>query len=600
METPTVAKLFAKACRERGHKTAFRAKVHGIWHSVSWEDYGRNARSAGLGLAALGVKRGDTVSIIADPAPEWVYVDHGAMGMGAVSNGIYTTDSPDQIQYILTDSRTVVCVVQNEEQLDKILSVRDRCPDLKTIVVLDMEGLRDFSDPMVMSFEALQTLGSAQRELDWDAMLEAGKAADIVMLIYTSGTTGPAKGVMLSNRNLISAIDTGTRALGFRDGEEQISFLPLCHIAERSWTVLFPLATEQIVNFAEQPSTVLQNIREVRPTAFFAVPRFWEKFHSDIQLKVKQATWFNRKSYEAALAIGERRADYVIKGRHVPFHIRLLFALVDLFVLGNVKRMIGIDRCRFLVTGAAPIAPDLIRWYFALGKPMLELYGMTETSGIATAPPAGEYRLGSVGKSVSSNEIRLGDQGEIQIRGPNVFEGYLNKPDQTRETIVDGWLHTGDVGRIEDDGWVYITDRLKDLIITAGGKNITPSEIENQLKFSPYIADAIIIGDRRPYLSCLILLDQENVSQYALDRGYAFTDYPSLCRIPEIRQLISTEVDAVNARFSRVENIRKFSLIEQQLSAEDEEITPTMKMKRKLVERKYSSVIERMYVTMES
>lgn len=598
MGSSTVAQLFARACRERGEAVALRKKERGIWREVTWTQYGSFARQAGLGMAALGVGRGDTISIIADPVLEWVYSDHGALGLGAVSNGIYTTDSPRQVQYILEDSGTVLCVVENQEQLDKVLEVRHLCTKLRWIIVCDMEGLRGLDDPMVFSFDRLLELGQ-QRESEkpdeWETAVANGRPEDLAVLIYTSGTTGMSKGVMLTNRNLAKLIENGTQALKFRADDEQVSFLPLCHVAERSWTSLFPLKVGQVVNFVESVETTADNIQEVQPTALFAVPRFWEKFYSNVQVKIKEATPFNRWCYERAIGIGYRIADAKLRGSQPPLPLTAAFFCANHLVLSNIKRMIGINRSRFLVTGAAPIAPELIRWYFALGVPMLELYGMTETSGIATAPPCDEYRLGSVGKPVPGMEFRLGDGEEIQLKGANIFEGYRNLPEKMAETFVDGWLKTGDVGRVDADGWVYVTDRLKDILITAGGKNITPSEIENQLKFSPYIADAVVLGDKRKFLSCLIMIDHENVAQFAQDRAIPFTDYQSLCRAPEIRRLMGDQVEIVNQRFSRVEAIRKFHLIEELLTTEDEELTPTMKLKRKAVERRYQSAIEEMY-----
>ena len=343
------------------------------------------------------------------------------------------------------------------------------------------------------------------------------------------------------------------------------------------------------MNFAESPETVPDNLREVQPTAFLAVPRIWEKFYSGITIALKDATAFQNWAYRRAMAIGYRMTDCRLQGETPSLSLRLANRVAYWLVFRNIRRMLGLDRCRLAFTGAAPIAPDLIRWYLALGIDMREVYGQTENCGVATLMPADRIKLGSVGKAVPWGEVAISPEGEILIKGDFLFMGYLNQPEKTAETIdARGWLHTGDVGTIDNEGFVKITDRMKDIIITSGGKNITPSEIENQLKFSPYISDAVVIGDKRPYLTCLVMIDQENVEKFAQDHDIPFTNYASLCRAAEIQDLIQREIEAVNANFARVETIKKFFLIERQLTPEDEELTPTMKLKRNFVNKRYA------------
>jgi long-chain acyl-CoA synthetase len=351
-----------------------------------------------------------------------------------------------------------------------------------------------------------------------------------------------------------------------------------------------------VMNFAESPETVPDNLREVQPTAFLAVPRIWEKFYSGITIALKDATPFQNWIYRQALAIGNRMTDCRLERETPPLSLRLANRVAYWLVFRNIRRMLGLDRCRIAFTGAAPIAPDLIRWYLALGIDMREVYGQTENCGVATMMPADRIKLGSVGKAAPWGEVMICPKGEILIRGDFLFMGYLNQPEKTAETIdARGWLHTGDVGSIDNEGYVKITDRMKDIIITSGGKNITPSEIENQLKFSPYVSDAVVIGDKRPYLTCLVMIDQENVEKYAQDHDIPFTNYASLCRAPEIQDLIQREIETVNANFARVETIKKFFLIERQLTPEDEELTPTMKLKRSFVNKRYAAEIDAMY-----
>jgi long-chain acyl-CoA synthetase len=594
----TIAKLFWRQAGARGDRTAFREKDLGIWQSTSWRDYGERARAVGMGLARLGLARGEVVSILAETVPEWLYADMGTMGAGGVSNGIYPTDSAKQVEYILTDSRSRFLFVEDEEQLDKFLEVRERCPLVRKVFVFDMEGLSDFRDEQVMPFDELLAMGrqhQTEHPRLWEELVSASRAEDLALLVYTSGTTGPPKGAMLSHRNVIFQIGNADAFIPMADDDEQLAFLPLCHIAERTFTVFLPLRSGAIANFAESVETVPENVREVAPTTFFAVPRIWERFYSGIAIRMKEATWIGRVAYRWAIGVGSKVAEAKLDGRKPSTFQQLLFRFADFVVLDNIKRIIGMHRVRFAGTGAAPIAPDLIKWYRALGVDMREVYGQTENCGLATGMPD-RIKLGTVGIAAPGTEVKLSPDGEILLKGPHVFMGYLNNPQKTAETVSDGWLHTGDVGFLDNEGYLKITDRMKDIIITAGGKNVTPSEIENQLKFSPYISDAVVIGDRRKFLSCLVMIDYENVAKYAQDSNVPFTDFTSLCRTREVIELIAAEIERVNQNFARVETVKKFRLIEQQLTAEDEELTPTMKLKRKYVNEKYKSLIDGMYV----
>jgi long-chain acyl-CoA synthetase len=594
----TLPRLFRHVVRERGDRVALREKQLGIWRSITWREYGERAKRVGLGLVALGLAPKDVVSIIADNCPQWLYTDLGTMSVGGVTNGIYATDSSRQVEYIVNDSGTRFFFAENEEQLDKILEVRGTCPQLVKIFVYDMEGLHAFRDAQVMPFEALLELGGRHDEQHpgaFDRMVEIAQPEDLAILVYTSGTTGPPKGAMLSHRNILFQLGYSDFLTAPREGDQQLSFLPLAHVAERTFSVFYPLASGATVNFAESVDTVPENIREVAPAVFFAVPRIWEKFYSGVALRMREATPLGKLAYAWAIGIGMRMAQRRIEGRRPTAARRLLYRAADVLVLDNIKRSLGLHRARGAATGAAPIAPELIKWYMALGIDMREVYGQTENCGLATAMPADRIALGTVGIARPDTEVRISHQGEILLKGPHVFMGYYNNPEKTAETIVDGWLYTGDVGAIDEDGFVRITDRMKDIIITAGGKNITPSEIENQLKFSPYISDAVVIGDQRKFLSCLVMIDHETVAQFAQERNVPFTNFASLCRAKEVQDLIGGEIERVNKRLARVETIKKFRLIEQILTPEDEELTPTMKLKRAFVNKRYKDVIDTMY-----
>jgi long-chain acyl-CoA synthetase len=594
----TLPKLFRHVVGERGDAAAMREKDLGIWRSISWRQYGVRVRQVGLGLVALGLRPKDVVSVIADNCPEWLYTDLGTMSVGGVTNGIYTTDSAKQVEYIINDSGTRFFFVENEEQLDKILEVRAGCPELVKIIVYDMEGLHGFRDDQVMPFEELLELGERyDREHPgaFEPMVEIAQPGDLAILVYTSGTTGPPKGAMLSHRNILFQLGFADFITEPREGDQQLSFLPLAHIAERTFSVFYPLHSGATVNFAESIDTVPADIREVAPAVFFAVPRIWEKFYSGVELRMREATRLGKLAYGWAIRVGSRVAEARIRGRKPHAWLRLLYRAADFLVLDNLRRSIGLHRARGAATGAAPIAPELLRWYMSLGIDMREVYGQTENCGLATAMPGDRIKLGTVGRARPGTEVRLSPEGEILLRGPHVFLGYYKNPQKTAETVVDGWLHTGDVGSLDAEGFLTITDRMKDIIITAGGKNVTPSEIENQLKFSPFISDAVVIGDRRKFLSCLVMIDHETVAQFAQERNVPFTNFASLCRSKEVQDLIWGEIERVNRQLARVETIKQFRLIEEILTAEDEELTPTMKLKRAFVNRKYKDVIDGMY-----
>jgi len=595
----TIARSFVRAVETRGDRPAIREKKFGIWQPTSWRQWLSISRDIAYALHAVGFRPGDVASIIANAVPEWVFADMGILCAGGVSSGIYPTDSPAQVEYLVNDSATRVIFAEDEEQLDKILTCRARCPTLQRVVVFDMEGLSGFSDPMVMSLAEFMALGRNHmqgREALWDEMIGSRAADDLAILVYTSGTTGPPKGAMHANRSVTHQMRHANDLYPSTDNEDRLVFLPLCHVAERVGGYYVSVALGSVMNFAESPETVPDNLREVQPTVFLAVPRIWEKFYSGITIALKDATPFQNWIYRRAVAIGARMADCRLDGETPSLSLRLANRAAYWLVFRNIRRMLGLDRCHLALTGAAPIAPDLIRWYLALGLDMREVYGQTENCGVATLMPSDNIKLGSVGKAVPWGEVALSPDGEILIKGDFLFMGYLNQPEKTAETIdAKGWLHTGDVGTIDNEGFVKITDRMKDIIITSGGKNVTPSEIENQLKFSPYVSDAVVIGDKRPYLTCLVMIDQENVEKFAQDHDIPFTNYASLCRAPEIQDLIWREIEAVNANFARVETIKKFYLIERQLTPEDEELTPTMKLKRGFVNKRYAPEIDAMY-----
>jgi long-chain acyl-CoA synthetase len=590
--------MFYHTVQRFGDRVALREKTFGIWREISWNEYGRMVRQACMSLASLGLKKGRCVSVLSENNPEWFVTDIGCQSAGGITVGIYPTNSPFEVQYILNHSESLAALVEDEEQLDKVLEVWDQCPGLEVVVVFDMEGLRHFHDDRVMSWDQFMERGRAYEEKHpnlYEELIHAVSPTDTAIFIYTSGTTGMPKAAMLSHENIVWTSETLMKVWQHTEKDEVLSFLPLAHIAERTNSVLGPLRTGTIVNFAESIDTVPENLREVQPTVYFAVPRFWEKFYSAVFIAMKDAIWVGRAAFAWATRIGRHVAELELAHRPVPGGLRLQHLIADRLVFKNVRRSLGMDRSRLLISGGAPVSPEILKFFHGLGIPLREVYGQTEDCGPTSMHQGDDIVIGTVGKPFPGVEVKIADDGEILVKGPNVFQGYYKNPELTAETVQDGWLHSGDIGEFDADGNLKITDRKKDILITSGGKNITPQHIENELKFSPYINDAVIIGDGRKFLTALIMLDEETVMKYAQDERIPFTTYKSLTRAEPIVKLIQKEVDSVNRKLARVEQIKKFRLLDIKLTSEDGELTATMKLKRRTISEKYKDLIEEMY-----
>jgi len=594
----TVPKLFFKRVERYKERVALRKKELGLWNKITWKEYGQRVRQVGMGLVALGLKPKDCVAIIGNSRPEWLYADLGNLSVNGISVGVYTTCSAEEVKYHLAHSETRFFFVEDEEQLDKALEIRDQLPRLEKIIVMDMKGLRDFHDPMVISFDELLQAGKEFDEKNpelFKQRLEKTGPNDIATFVYTSGTTGPPKAVMLSHSNVIFDSNAFAKHVPAFETDVLLSYLPLCHIAERTLSVYHAINIGFTVFFAEGPDTVPENIREVSPTFFFAVPRIWEKFHSFINLGVQEATWFKRQCYRFAMDIGLKTARRKLNHQRQPIFLWVANFLLSITVFRKIKKLLGIDKARFALSGAAPISPEVLEYFHALGVNIRESYGLTETSALVTMHKDRNIRLGTCGEPLPGVEVKIAEDGEILVRGGNVFKGYFKDEENTSRTLINGWLYTGDLGEWSQDGLLRITGRKKDLIITSGGKNISPQYIENLLKFSPYIVDAVVIGDRRKYLTCIIIVDEDNVMKYAQDNRIPFTTYASLTKTKEIRKLIEEEVEKVNSKLSRVEQIKNFAITDKKLDQEYDELTPTMKVKRKRVSEIYKDIIESMY-----
>ena len=598
MTLQTTPQIFKEVVQKYGDRVAMRKKEYGLWHDISWNEYYNRAKYVGSALISMGLKKGDCVSIIGDNCPEWVIIDVGVQCAGGVAVGVYSTNAWPQVEYVIQNSESKFFFVENEEQLDKWLHFRDKVPFLKKVIVWDLEGLRHFEDPMVTTYNEILNEGRLIVESDsnlFESRMSEVTPDDLSVLIYTSGTTGPPKGAMLTHKNVMWMGETIAKDNAVYDTDEVMSFLPLCHIFERLFSVFGQITYGYTVNFIENLDTVTDNMREISPTVGYAVPRIWEKYLSAVYIRMSDATWFKKLVFSVALKIGRKRATLMMNFKEIPFYLKILYQLAYIAVFRKLKERLGFDRLRVAYSGAAPISPDVLLFFQSIGVNLIEGYGQTEGTGVTCVSRIGKVKFGSVGPPLTGTKIKIAEDGEILVKSPSVFKGYYKNPESTAETLKDGWLYSGDIGEIDGDGYLKITDRKKDIIVTAGGKNITPQYIENKLKFSSYINDAVIIGDKRKFITSLIMIDEDNVVKYAQDNKVQFSTYKDLTQAPEIIKLIQGEVNKVNDTLARVEQIKKFTILPKKLYEEDGEVTPTMKVKRKYVNEAFGDIIEGMY-----
>lgn len=594
----TLPKLLLEKAELYQDRVAMREKFKGIWQEISWNTYLEKAREFCLGLVSLGMKKGDQASILGENCPEWIFADLGIQSLGGVAVGIYPTNSAEQVKYILDHSESKFVVVKDQEQADKVLAVKEELPQLQKIIVIDMKGLRHYNEPLIISYKDVEALGREALRKDPEAfnrLVAQGQTDDVAFIVYTSGTTGHPKGAMISHRNMIHQLINGIQPiLGFTERDTLLSYLPLCHILERNITMGMPLVFGSTVSFAESIETVQQNIQEIGPTFFAAVPRILEKLHSSVQIKMEDTTRFKKFMYNLWKPVGLRVARYKMNNEKVPLQWLLLYALGYLWSFRSIRDKVGMLNCRVVMSGGAPIAPEILTFFRSLGVRTVEMYGATETAGTVSGPHL-KIKDGSVGEPCKGLEFRLAEDGEIQVKGDSVFVGYYRDHEATCEVVRDGWYCTGDVGQLDEDNHLYIVDRKKDIIITSGGKNISPSEIENKLKCSMYIKEAIAIGDRRKFISALIQIDYENVGNWAQKNKIAYTTYRSLAENSQVKELIKQEVDLANEGLANVESVKKFKILEKELDQDDEELTATQKVKRKTIEKVFAKEIAEMY-----
>ncbi|MBU1351818.1 MAG: AMP-binding protein [Gammaproteobacteria bacterium] len=592
----TLPQMLRERARTDAQRIAIRQKDFGIWKPFTWSQYHERACHFGLGLKALGLPTGGHVGVISENRIEWVLAQMGAGLVGAVTVGVYPTSPTNEVAYVVGHADIEIMVCEDQEQTDKLLAALPDLPRLKKIVVMETKGLRSFAPEVrqfIATFDEIEKLGaaSAQQTMIDDALARQ-TLDDVGLMIYTSGSTGAPKGAMISYRNIRGVVPGIVDRLELSRDTTHLSYLPLCHVAEQMLTSFVPVYVGSQVNFGESIRTVQEDLREVAPTMFLGVPRIWEKMHAAISIKLQETGGLRRtlfhKAYNACKPLAEKpRARWSIGDMFT-------YTACYWLVFRALQNFIGLREAQVALTGAAPIPPDVVRFFRVLGVPLVEVYGLTESTGMVTGHRLHDVVVGTVGVPTSGVEWRIARTGEFQIKGDMVFAGYYKNPEATATSIVDGWLHTGDVVR-EEQGQIKIVDRLKDIMITAGGKNLTPSEIENTMKGSPFIKECIIVAEARKFVGALVMIDYETVGKWAEARRIPFTHFRSLVEHPEVRSLIDAEINTGNQRLAQVSQIRKFHLLTKELDHDDGEVTATMKVRRSSIYKTYAAEIEALY-----
>ena len=604
----TLADLVARSADQYAENVAVRYKRDGTWHDVSYAQLADIVEEIALGLIELGIEPGDRLCILANTRPEWSYVDMAATSVGAVVVPIYQTNSPEECLWVISDSDACAVVCENDEQLAKIAAIRDRVPILRTVIVIDPpagENPHDASGAVSangsanghagspVTLEQVRERGRGRSPEELEARRAAVSPEDPFTFIYTSGTTGPPKGCVLTHGNYRSIIGMISEAGEIQGDEVIYLYLPLAH----SYALLIQLAVFNLggtlAYFGGDTKQVVSELLEVQPTYLPSVPRVFEKIYTLARTAIDEQPPEERERAQEAIELGVKVRDMINRGEQVPEELKGRFEEADEQLFKNVRAIFG-GRVRHATSGAAPIAREILEFFWACGVPVLEGYGMTETSTAATVSTVENHRFGTVGRALPGVELKIADDGEILIKGPNIFAGYHNQADTNFGAVVDGWLHTGDLGSLDEDGYLSITGRKKDIIITAGGKNLTPANIENDLKQSRWISQAVMHGDQRPYPVALITLDEEEIPVFAREHGLP-EDIPSLAKEPAVHALIQHELDRSNAKYAQVEQVKKFVILDHDLSQATGELTPTLKVKRNVVNERYAKLFDSLY-----
>ena len=595
--TDTVVSIFLDRVASDADRDALKYKRDGEWHGITWGEYAEAVRRAANGLLSIGIDRGDRVAMISLNRPEWHEADIAIMSLGAVTVPIYVTNSPPQLAYIAGHSGSKAIFVEDAGQLDKVMKTRGDLPEIRKVIIFDPTGVT--LDDFVMSWDQLLTAGfkhGSDHPKAYEEHTSAVKSEDLATLVYTSGTTGPPKGAMLTQGNIVWTCGALNAVLEATPEERKLSYLPLSHIAERMTGHFTHIYGGGETWFAQSIDTLREDLQACKPTIFFGVPRVWEKFYAGITALLEGLPEEQRIMAEQALQLGLKRVEAEQAGTSLPPELEEKYQEADGKLFALARAALGLDQAKALISGAAPINPEVLRFFHAIGLRVGEVYGQTEDNGPTSINPPDKIKIGTVGPPIPGVEVSIADDGEILVRGGNVGPGYYRNEDATKDLIdAEGWMHSGDIGEFDADGYLRITDRKKDLIITAAGKNIAPQVLENMLKYSPWISQAVVIGDRRPFLTALITLDQEKVTQFAEQKSIPHDSFAELTHHPDIQQLVENAVAETNAQLARVEQIKKWIVLERDFAQEHDEMTPTMKVRRKAITEKYADTIESMY-----
>jgi long-chain acyl-CoA synthetase len=598
MDHGTFPERLVERARRRGDEIALREKKYGIWQEVTWREYAAHVRAVALGLEHLGLRSGDTVAVISGNRPAWLYVELAAQSIGAIPLGIFVDALPDQVRRVLEHSEARVVLAEDQEQADKVLGVRDALPRLEWIVVDDVRGLETYQEPTVVSLERVETQGRAVDERDrgrYESFLAQRRPDEVALLSYTSGTTGTAKAAMISHRNLLAMAAGVTEVDPMREGNEIVSFLPFAWVGEQLVSVAIALHVGATVNFPEEPETARDDLREIGPHVMIAPPRFWEAMCSEYQVKIGDSGFVKRLATRAALALGERAATSERDHSRPRVLARVQRALARGLAFRTLLDKLGLSRVQRAYTGGAPLGPEIFAFFRTIGLNLKQVYGQTETSGICVVHPDGDVRAGTVGKPTPGTRVRISESGEILVAGESVFLGYYNNPEATARALEDGWLRTGDAGFLDEHGHLVMIDRVTDVLKMADGSRFSPALIENKLKFSPFVREAVVVGEERPFAVALIQIDIGNVGNWAEARRLPFTTFKDLSGKPEVAVLIGEAVTRVNQDLPSAARIREFALFDKELDADDGELTRTQKVRRGTILTKYRDMIERLY-----
>jgi long-chain acyl-CoA synthetase len=595
----TIPKLLVRNAEKFGdQKVAMREKEFGVWIPYTWADYLENVRSLALGLVSLGLQKGDKVVMIGDNRPEGLWAEMAAMCAGGIGVWLFQDCLMDEVQYIVDHSDSKFYFAEGQEEVDKALAIKDQCPKLTQVIWDDPKGMRSYDDPILISLKEVQELG---RKMDqqkpglFEDLVNQGKGNDICLLFYTSGTTALPKGALLTHYNMLTMGQNLMRVDPCYETDDFVSYLPFAWIGEQMMSISCGLQVGFTINFPEEPETSQENVREIGPHVMFAPPRLYEQHTRTVQVKYLDATWLKRKAYQLAMKIGYHVADLKFEKKSIPWYWKFIKYLAYLGCHKKLRDHLGLSRVRNAYTGGAAMGPDHFRFFHAIGVNLKQIYGQTEIAGISVVHRNDDIKFDTVGKPIPETEVKITEEGEIISKSPSVFLGYYKMPEETAKTLRGEWLHSGDTGFIDEDGHLVVFDRTKDIMVLNDGSKSSPQFLEARLKFSPYLKDAWVIGDHKPYVAAVICIDYNTVGKWAEDRGIVYTSYPELSQLPDVYELVQKPLKEVNRTLPGPAKIKKFVNLYKEFDADDDELTRTRKIRRSFVEERYRDIVEALY-----